>query len=318
MARLVDYNPYTQIANVQSCFHQQHPPETPLAEDVPEQEVPPPPPTTDTIDLISSESEAEQEVITMLTPPEKPTSNGSPVKNDTASSNTTTRQEGVIDLTSDVEEEEVDEIEYTQPGETSSWSTPDPLRSRRKSVLLNLDLTGKQPGSRRVDQGRQPLPSTNTKEKQRAEPRNVDRGCQTPRLDLKGKQPESGNVDQGSQPRPLDPGGKRGKRQKEGPPESPQTAPMVQLLVDTQLLGPRKYELRSLFEFSGQVVFDPTLEDDSSCLTVGSEIRNESVPLRENPGRWIMLAKSARNMEGLDLYAYRVSVLRIRELLPEA
>ncbi|KAG0097523.1 hypothetical protein BGZ93_002578 [Podila epicladia] len=261
MARLVDYDLYTQIAKVQSCFHQQYPPDTSPTEDVAEEETPspppPPPPATDTIDLISSESEAEEDGIAVFTPPDKPTSNGSFVKNNTASSGTTTRQEGMIDLTLDVEDE-VDEIEYTQPGGTSSW-----------------------------DQDRQAPPS----------------------MDLKGIQHKSENVDQGHQAQPdMDMDGRERDSQEDlnlqaqTVPKSQQTAPMVQLLVDTQLLGPQKYELRALFEFSGQVIFDPTLEDDSNCLNIGSEARNE-----RGPGQWVMLAKSARNMEGLDLYAYRES-----------
>ncbi|KAF9293895.1 hypothetical protein BGZ74_011515 [Mortierella antarctica] len=320
MARLIDYDLYTQIAKVQSCFHQQCPPDTPPTEDVPEEESPspprPPPPATDTIDLISSESEAEQEEIAMFTPPKKPTSNGSFVKNNTVSSGTTTRQEGMIDLTSDVEDE-VDEIEYTQPDGMSSWSTPDPPRNRGKSVRLTLDLKGTRPEPRR-DQDH-PRPSMD-KGKQRAEPRYGDQGHQAPRsMDLRGIQRKSENVDQGCQAQPdMDMDGKVRESQEDQDlqaqkvPKSPQTAPMVQLLVDTQLLGPRKYELRTLFEFSGQVMFDPTLDDDSNCLSVGSEARNE-----RGPGRWVMLAKSARSMEGLDLYAYRESVLRIRELMPE-
>ncbi|KAG0025659.1 hypothetical protein BGZ81_006986 [Podila clonocystis] len=320
IGRLADYDIYTQIAKVQSCFHHQYPPNMPPTDDVPEEAPPPPPPTsTDTIDLISSESEAEQEDITMFTPLKKPTSNGSLVESNTTSSSTTPRHEGVIDLTSDVEDE-VDEIVYTQPGEMSSWGTPEPPRSRGKSVRLSLDLKDKQHTEpRTMDQDRHSHLSID-KGKQRAEPRYRDQGLQAPRsTDLKGKQRKSENVDQDRQAQlSVDMDGEEHESQEDQTsqppkvPKPPQTAPMVQLSVDTQLLGPRMYEPRSLFEFSGQVVFDPTLEDDSNCLSVGSEAGNE-----RGPGRWVMLAKSARNMEGLDLYAYRESVLKIRELMPE-
>ncbi|KAG0037862.1 hypothetical protein BGZ82_001677 [Podila clonocystis] len=321
IGRLVDYDIYTQTAKVQSCFHHQYPPNTTPTEDVPEEAPPPPSPptTTDTIDLISSESEAEQEDINMLTPLKKPTSNGSLVENNTALSSTTPPQEGVIDLTSDVEDE-VDEIVYTQPGEMNSWGTPELPRNSRKSVRLSLDLKDKQRiEPRTMDQDHHSHLSID-KGKHRAEPRYRDQDRQAPRnTDLKEKQRRSVNVDQDRQAQlSKDMDGEEHESQ-EGQtsqppkvPKSPQTAPMVQLSVDTQLLGPRMYELRSLFEFSGQVVFDPTLEDDSSCLSVGSEAEN-----KRDPGRWVMLAKSARNMEGLDLYAYRESVLKIRELMPD-
>lgn len=337
----------------------------------PEQRQPQPAPTADMIDLISSDSETEQEDTSMLTPAEEPISNGHAVRNNTSSSRTTARhdsntassnstttpQEGVIDLTSDVEDD-VDEIEYTQPREVTFWDTPtrtptpDHQRSRGKSVRLSLELveTGKSeqihppcpPGlgkgkqradtSRRVDDDRHPSPSVG-KGKQRAEPRNGDQGRQTShrsKIGLRGKQHTSPSVDQGRQTRPgKDQNEKQHEEQKEDdlpkqpqrppesqsqpPPPSPRTAPAVQLWVDTQLLGPWMYEPRALFEFSGQVVFDRTLGDDSG-LSVGSTARNESGIRREGPGRWVMLAKSARNMEGLDLHAYRHSVLRIREL----
>lgn len=386
LARLVDYDVCTQIAKVQSCFHQQYPSNTPSAEDVPmevppqsspEQQQPKPAPTTDTIDLVSSDSEPEQEYTSMLTPLEEPISNDHAVRNNTSSSRTTTRldnnaassnsttthQEGVIDLTSDVEDD-MDEIEYTQPGEVSFWDTPTPTptptpdhqRSREKSVRLSLEPvetekaeqihppcspgmgTGKQRAdtSRCVDDDRHPSPSV-SKGKQRAEPRNVNQGRQDshrPKMDLNGKQHRSPSVDQVRQTRPSkDQNEKQHEEQKEDdppkqpqrppesqppppPPPSPRTAPTVQLWVDTQLLGPWMYEPRALFEFSGQVVFDRTLGDDSG-LSVGSRASNESGIRREGPGQWVMLAKSARNMEGLDLHAYRHSVLRIRELMQD-
>ena len=372
MARLVDYDVSTQTAKVLSCFHQLYPPDTPL-KDVPiepsaqHQKQLQPAPTADTIDLVSSDSEAEQEYISMLTPPE-PVSNDRPVNNkiasvsstttrhdnNAASSNsTTTHQEGLIDLTSDVEDA-MDEIEYTQPGEVGYWDTPKPTpdyqQSRGKSVRLSLELVeaekaehlprpdldkGKQRAdtSRWVDHDRHPSSSVG-KGKQRAEPRNMNQDHQTshrPSMDLKGKEHKS-RVGRGRQTHPgKDQHEKRHEEQKEDeppkqpqpppepqpPPSSPLTAPVVQLWVDTQLLGPWMYEPRALFEFSGQVVFDCTLGDDSDCLSVGSRAKNSSGTRREGPGRWAMLAKSARNMEGLDLHAYRHSVLRIRELMQD-
>ncbi|KAF9351314.1 hypothetical protein BGX34_000659 [Mortierella sp. NVP85] len=66
-------------------------------------------------------------------------------------------------------------------------------------------------------------------------------------------------------------------------------APKVILRIDTQLLGSWRYEPRALFEFMGEVLY-------------------------EN-GRWIMQARAYRNMEGLDLYTFRHSVLLTRELV---
>jgi hypothetical protein len=66
-------------------------------------------------------------------------------------------------------------------------------------------------------------------------------------------------------------------------------APKVILRIDTQLLGSWRYEPRALFEFMGEVMY-------------------------EN-GRWIMQARTYRNMEGLDLYTFRHSVLLTRELV---
>ncbi|KFH62667.1 hypothetical protein MVEG_12059 [Podila verticillata NRRL 6337] len=293
------------------------------------------------IDLISSDSETEQEDTSMLTPAEEPISNGHAVRNNTSSSRTTARhdsntassnstttpQEGVIDLTSDVEDD-VDEIEYTQPREVTFWDTPtrtptpDHQRSRGKSVRLSLELveTGKS------EQIHPPCPPGLGKGKQRADTsRRVDDDRHpSPSVGLRGKQHTSPSVDQGRQTRPgKDQNEKQHEEQKEDdlpkqpqrppesqsqpPPPSPRTAPAVQLWVDTQLLGPWMYEPRALFEFSGQVVFDRTLGDDSG-LSVGSRARNESGIRREGPGRWVMLAKSARNMEGLDLHAYRHSI----------
>ncbi|KAF9958626.1 hypothetical protein BGZ65_001301 [Modicella reniformis] len=68
-------------------------------------------------------------------------------------------------------------------------------------------------------------------------------------------------------------------------------APKIILWIDTQLLAPQKYELRALFQFIGEVV--------------------------NVDGHWILQARTCRNMEGLDLYNYRQSILLTRELMQQ-
>ncbi|KAF8986142.1 hypothetical protein BGZ46_009253 [Entomortierella lignicola] len=61
------------------------------------------------------------------------------------------------------------------------------------------------------------------------------------------------------------------------------------LWVDTHLLEPWKYEPEALFQFMGEVAYET--------------------------GHWILQARACRNMEGLDLYTYRESILLTRELM---
>ncbi|KAF9357260.1 hypothetical protein BGX26_004003 [Mortierella sp. AD094] len=63
----------------------------------------------------------------------------------------------------------------------------------------------------------------------------------------------------------------------------------ITLWVDTHLLGQWKYEPLALFQFIGEVVYEA--------------------------GHWILQARTCRNMDGLDLYTYRQSILLTRDLM---
>ncbi|KAG0201767.1 hypothetical protein BGX28_005512 [Mortierella sp. GBA30] len=65
--------------------------------------------------------------------------------------------------------------------------------------------------------------------------------------------------------------------------------PKVILWIDTRLLDRWSYEPRALFQFIGEVVYEA--------------------------GHWMLQAQIYRNMEGLDLYTYRQSILLTRTLM---
>ncbi|KAF8936528.1 hypothetical protein EDD21DRAFT_58052 [Dissophora ornata] len=65
--------------------------------------------------------------------------------------------------------------------------------------------------------------------------------------------------------------------------------PKVVLWVDTRLLDSWKCELHALFQFIGEVVYEE--------------------------GHWVLQARTCRNMDGLDLYSYRQSILLTRQLV---
>ncbi|KAI8353597.1 hypothetical protein B0O80DRAFT_452562 [Mortierella sp. GBAus27b] len=67
--------------------------------------------------------------------------------------------------------------------------------------------------------------------------------------------------------------------------------PRVTMRIDTQLLGSWKYELQALFQFMGEVLY-------------------------EN-GQWVLQARTYRNMDGLNLYAFRQSILMTRKLMEQ-
>ncbi|KAF9438814.1 hypothetical protein BGZ76_004413 [Entomortierella beljakovae] len=86
---------------------------------------------------------------------------------------------------------------------------------------------------------------------------------------------------------------KNTKRQSNGDIETKRTlgGPKVILWVDTRLLEPRKYDLKALFQFMGEVTYES--------------------------GHWILCARTCRNMEGLDLYTYHQSILLTRVMMEE-
>ncbi|KAF9170256.1 hypothetical protein BGX21_009184 [Mortierella sp. AD011] len=63
----------------------------------------------------------------------------------------------------------------------------------------------------------------------------------------------------------------------------------ITLWIDTHLLGQWRYEPRALFQFIGEVIYEA--------------------------GHWILQARTCRNMDGLDLYTYRQSILLTRDLM---
>ncbi|KAI7827042.1 hypothetical protein BC939DRAFT_501382 [Gamsiella multidivaricata] len=67
--------------------------------------------------------------------------------------------------------------------------------------------------------------------------------------------------------------------------------PRIVLWIDTQLLDPWRYEPGALFQFIGEVVYEA--------------------------GHWMLQARTCRNMEGLDLYRYRQSILLMRRLVDQ-
>lgn len=65
--------------------------------------------------------------------------------------------------------------------------------------------------------------------------------------------------------------------------------PRVILRIDTSLLGSWKSDVGGLVDFIGEIMYDH--------------------------GHWVMQARTFRSMEGLDLYAYRQSILLTRSLV---
>jgi len=72
-------------------------------------------------------------------------------------------------------------------------------------------------------------------------------------------------------------------------------APKVVLWISTPLLGPRVFEPKALFQFTGDVVYKD----------IGGR------------GRWVLQARTARLMDGLDLYSYRQAILLTRDLVQQ-
>ncbi|KAF9085651.1 hypothetical protein BGX27_003409, partial [Mortierella sp. AM989] len=73
----------------------------------------------------------------------------------------------------------------------------------------------------------------------------------------------------------------------------PKGGPKIVLQIDTSLLDPQwKYATKALFQFMGEVAYEK--------------------------GHWVLQARSYRNMEGLDLFTYRKSIMLIRELKQHA
>ncbi|KAG0284569.1 hypothetical protein BGZ96_011070 [Linnemannia gamsii] len=99
----------------------------------------------------------------------------------------------------------------------------------------------------------------------------------------------------------------------------PRRAPKVILWVDTQLLSARVFEPHALFQFMGEVVYSTTI--GTSILTSTGSSSMEVVKDRAKRGggggggHWVMQARTARLMDGLDLYSYRQAILMTRDLV---
>ncbi|KAG0214894.1 hypothetical protein BGX33_001682 [Mortierella sp. NVP41] len=87
----------------------------------------------------------------------------------------------------------------------------------------------------------------------------------------------------------------------------PRRAPKVVLWVDTQLLGSRLFEPNALFQFMGEVVYY-----QSTATTTASDKDGGW-----RGGHWVLQARTARLMDGLDLYSYRQAILLTRELVQQ-
>ncbi|KAG0354217.1 hypothetical protein BGX24_006997, partial [Mortierella sp. AD032] len=89
-------------------------------------------------------------------------------------------------------------------------------------------------------------------------------------------------------------------------------APKVVLWVDTQLLGERAFEVNALFQFMGEVVYcHPVVANGDGIEAVRSSVRGEG----GGGGHWVLQARTARLMDGLDLYSYRQAILLTRDLV---
>ncbi|KAF8926563.1 hypothetical protein BGZ47_002659, partial [Haplosporangium gracile] len=99
----------------------------------------------------------------------------------------------------------------------------------------------------------------------------------------------------------------------------PRRAPKVVLWVDTQLLDARVFEKHALFQFMGEVVYSTSIgtsPDSSSSSSSRMELDGNSGRKEGGgEGHWVLEARTARLMDGLDLYSYRQTILLTRELV---
>ncbi|KAF9549979.1 hypothetical protein EC957_002039 [Mortierella hygrophila] len=96
-------------------------------------------------------------------------------------------------------------------------------------------------------------------------------------------------------------------------PTKPRRAPKVILWVDTQLLSAQAFEKHALYQFMGEVVYSPSINTTSTSSSVEGD-RN-SGRRKGRGGHWVLEARSARLMEGLDLWSYRQAILLTRDLI---
>ncbi|KAF9430313.1 hypothetical protein BGZ94_007400 [Podila epigama] len=287
---LVGYDIDRQMIRVQSCFHHEH--------------IPRPKVTvtgklgkttaSGVIDLVSSESESEEEGVDDDEDVDLPSRSLAPSVQGTESRGGEHGRHkefsGVIDLTTDSETEgEVGDTDGEAEEEDEEEEEGSTTQSVQPRKLNHRNQTGQ----------------TTTSNRETSSPPMKANGNSHPR---------SYTVVQ----------------------DATQTgARMVHLLVSTQLIDPRKYDMRALYEFSGELVSDPDLcrnfdddddddDDDgeaddveiySQYLYVGSDDCKGTL-LNRPSRKWVLLATSCRNMDGLDLYSYRQSILLIRKLAP--
>lgn len=96
-------------------------------------------------------------------------------------------------------------------------------------------------------------------------------------------------------------------------PTKPRRAPKVILWVDTQLLSPRVFEKHALYQFMGEVVYSTSISTTSTFSSV--EADRNSGRREGGGGHWVLEARSARLMDGLDLWSYRQGILLTRDLI---
>ncbi|KAF9912783.1 hypothetical protein EC991_008645 [Linnemannia zychae] len=98
-------------------------------------------------------------------------------------------------------------------------------------------------------------------------------------------------------------------------------APKVVLWVDTQLLSARVFEPNALFQFMGEVMYyhPITTVATTSSITTATAITkpNRSSVRGQQGGHWVLQARTARLMDGLDLYSYRMAILLTRKLIQQ-
>jgi hypothetical protein len=89
--------------------------------------------------------------------------------------------------------------------------------------------------------------------------------------------------------------------------------------VDTQLLEARVFEPNTLFQFMGEVVYcHPiigTVTTSATSMTTKSDRSN--MWEQGGDGHWVLQARTARLMDGLDLYSYRQAILLTRQLVQQ-
>ncbi|KAH7054173.1 hypothetical protein BKA57DRAFT_455506 [Linnemannia elongata] len=99
-------------------------------------------------------------------------------------------------------------------------------------------------------------------------------------------------------------------------PTKPRRAPKVILWVDTQLLSAQAFEKYALYQFMGEVVYSTSINTTSTSSSFEAD-RNSGRREGGGGGHWVLEARSAKLMDGLDLWSYRQGILLTRDLMAQ-